>query len=182
MNLAWPLVSLGFPSWLRLDLAGGTVRPAWIHGPFPSPYDNAESYDNQILVASGIGITPALYVIRAHKSSRRINLIWVARDQDLLEFFLRHLYLDHQGWNLIFYTGKRKLRSAIIDILTNTNVCVIEGRPNLGELIPTITLGIESGLGRPWNYTPDTAGIEAEKLVDRLEESQRSTDYQKSIL
>lgn len=30
-----------------------TVRPAWVHGPFPSPYDNADAYDNQILVASG---------------------------------------------------------------------------------------------------------------------------------
>ncbi len=31
-----------------------TVRPAWVHGPFPSPYDNATSYDNQILIASGM--------------------------------------------------------------------------------------------------------------------------------
>lgn len=30
-----------------------TVRPAWVQGPFPSPYSNAASYDNQILVASG---------------------------------------------------------------------------------------------------------------------------------
>jgi hypothetical protein len=152
-----------------------TVRPAWIHGPFPSPYDNAESYDNQILVASGIGITPALSVIRAHKDSRRINLIWAVRDQALLEFFLRHLYLDHQGWNLIFYTGKEKLRGSSIDmILSNTNVCVIEGRPKLGELIPNIIYGIESNLGLPENYNPDTTAIAAEMLVDRLEESHRT--------
>jgi ferric-chelate reductase len=86
-------------------LQRGTVRPAWIQGPFPCPYDSAGAYDNQILVASGIGITPALSVIRAHKDSRRINLIWAVRDRHLLEFFLRHLYLDHQGWNLIALEG-----------------------------------------------------------------------------
>jgi predicted ferric reductase len=78
-------------------LQRNTVRPVWVNGPFPSPYNNAEAYDNQILVASGIGITPALSVIQAHKNSRRINLIWAVRDRHLLEFFLKHLYLDHQG-------------------------------------------------------------------------------------
>jgi ferric-chelate reductase len=93
-----------------------TVRPAWVHGPFPSPYDNAISYDNQILVASGIGITPALSVIRAHKGTRRTNLIWAVRDETLLEFFLSHLYLDHEGWNIIFYTGKKQLRDECIHL------------------------------------------------------------------
>jgi ferric-chelate reductase len=78
-------------------LQRNTVRPVWVNGPFPSPYNNAEAYDNQILVASGIGITPALSVIQAHKNSRRINLIWAVRDRHLLEFFLKHLYLDHEG-------------------------------------------------------------------------------------
>lgn len=81
-----------------------TCRPVWIQGPFVSPYNNARFYDNQILVASGIGITPALSVIRAHKSSRNISLIWATRDANMLELFLEHLYLDHKGWNLIFYT------------------------------------------------------------------------------
>lgn len=81
-----------------------TCRPVWVQGPFMSPYNNARFYDNQILVASGIGITPALSVIRAHKESRSISLIWAIRDPSMLEFFLEHLYLDHDGWNLIFYT------------------------------------------------------------------------------
>ena len=115
-----------------------TVRPAWIYGPFPSPYSSADAYDNQILVASGIGITPALAVIRAHKDSRRINLIWAVRDPHLLRFFMDHLYLDHEGWNLIFYTGKEELCRSHVDIFTNTNVCIIKGRPNLRDTIPNI--------------------------------------------
>jgi hypothetical protein len=99
-----------------------TVHPAWIQGPFPGPYASAEEYDNQILVASGIdGITPALSVIRAQKDSRRINLIWTVRDRHLLSFFLRHLYLDNSGWNLIFYTGSEPLENSEIEIFTNTN-------------------------------------------------------------
>jgi ferric-chelate reductase len=148
-----------------------TVRPVWVQGPFPSPYANAEAYDNQILVASGIGITPALSVIRAHKGSRRINLIWALRDRDLLHFFLQHLYLDHGGWNLIFYTGKEQLNEEHIDIFTNTNVCIIQGRPNLGQLIPNIIFGIESGRGLPERYVPNEKLVASEMLADLLEGS-----------
>ena len=182
-------------------LQRNTVRPVWVSGPFPSPYNNAEAYDNQILVASGIGITPALSVIRAHKDSRRINLIWAVRDHHLLEFFLKHLYLDHQGkdpmfpcvlcllgksilsgtsleslsctpgWNLIFYTGKEKLRSADMDVFTNTNVRIIEGRPNLKQVIPAIIYGVESGLGLPERYHPEVRTVASEMLLDRLRAS-----------
>jgi len=62
------------------QLQRNTIRPAWIQGPFVSPYNNALAFDNTICVATGIGITPALSVIRAHRESRRINLIWACRD------------------------------------------------------------------------------------------------------
>ncbi|KAL7535065.1 hypothetical protein ACHAXR_006247 [Thalassiosira sp. AJA248-18] len=122
-------------------LSRDTTRPCWIKGPFPSPYSHASLYDNQILVASGIGITPALAAINAFKSSRRINLIWAVRDPEMLEFFLEHLYLDHDGWNLIFYTGKEPLASDIEE--SNPNVRVINGRPQLSSLIPNIVYGNE---------------------------------------
>jgi Ferric reductase NAD binding domain/FAD-binding domain len=145
-----------------------TVRPCYINGPFPSPYNNADAYDNQILVASGIGITPALSVIRAHKNTRRINLIWAVRDESILQFFLQHLYLDHQGWNLIFYTGKEEIRDATIHArTTNTNVCIIQCRPKLNEVIPNIIYGIESGLGLPERYSPDTKLVASEMIAQR---------------
>jgi len=52
-----------------------THRPVYIQGPFPSPYSYAGSYDNQILVASGIGITPALSIIHAHKVRGRAKVV-----------------------------------------------------------------------------------------------------------
>ena len=144
-----------------------TVRPAWVHGPFPSPYDNSISYDNQVLVASGIGITPALSVIRAHKNTRRINLVWAVRDEALLEFFLNKLYLDNSGWNIIYYTGKKALQDECVRLATG-NVVIISGRPNLNELIPTIIYGVESGLGRPEKYTPEGQEEAGEILSERL--------------
>ena len=79
------------------SLSRDTTRPCWIQGPFPSPYSYAASYDNQILVASGIGITPALAAIVSFKNKRRVNLIWAVRDPEMLEFFLEQMYLDHDG-------------------------------------------------------------------------------------
>jgi len=55
-----------------------------------------------------------------------------------------------------------------MDILTNTNVCIIEGRPKLRQVIPNIIFGIESGLGLPENYTPITRAVASELLADRL--------------
>lgn len=145
-----------------------SVRPVFIMGPFPSPYKNAIKYDNQILVAGGIGITPALSVIRAHQDHRCVNLIWAVRDPAMLQFFLEHALLDNRGWNLIFYTGKEPLVSSLIDGLENTNVCIIQGRPNLDDIIPNIVYGFETGKGRPDRYLPEKKAKAIEKLRERL--------------
>ena len=53
------------------------------------------------------------------------------------------MYLDHDGWNLIFYTGKEPLPPGIIEVY-NANVRVVRGRPQLSSLIPNIIYGNES--------------------------------------
>jgi hypothetical protein len=40
----------------------------------------------------------------------------------LHRFFLEQMYLEHDGWNLIFYTGKTPLSSAIESARTNIRV------------------------------------------------------------
>lgn len=57
-------------------------------------------------------------------------------------FFLEHMYLDHDGWNLIFYTGKAPLTTSVED--SNANIRVIRGRPQLSSLIPNVIYGCES--------------------------------------
>jgi ferric-chelate reductase len=147
-----------------------SVRPVWVQGPFPSPYKIAIKYDNQILVAGGIGITPALSVIRAHQDSRCINLIWAVRDQAMLQFFLEHAYLHNRGWSLIFYTGKQPLLSSLIDGLTGTNMRIIHSRPKLDQVIPNIIYGFESGEGLPGRYLPDQKTEAVELLRKRLDD------------
>lgn len=145
-----------------------SVRPVWIQGPFPSPYKNAMNYDNQILVAAGIGITPALSVIRAHQDYRRINLIWAVRDPAMLEFFLSHAYLDHRGWNLIFYTGKVELPKCLMDSIEDTNVVILNCRPDIRSLIPNIIYGIESGVDESETYFTESAkNDEMTKMLSR---------------
>jgi predicted ferric reductase len=50
---------------LHRTLQRDTSRPIGVQGSFSLPYDHADEYDNQILVDGGIGITPALSVMRA---------------------------------------------------------------------------------------------------------------------
>jgi predicted ferric reductase len=115
-----------------------TVRPVWIMGPFPSPYNNADQFDNLILVAAGIGITPALSTIEAYRSSRRINLIWTVRDASMLTFFLSNAKLDHKGFNLVFYTGKDPLPDTIENHNGHANLQIIRQRPVISYLVPNI--------------------------------------------
>ena len=112
-------------------------------------------------MASGIGITPALSVIREHKDSRRINLIWACRDPAMLEFFLEHLYLDNTGWNLIFYTGKEPLNPAIEEL--NTNIKVMKCRPSFPDIIPNIIHGIESETVLPEDSIMEQDSIPGDK-------------------
>jgi hypothetical protein len=97
-----------------------TFRPVWVQGPFPSPYSKAIDFDNLILVASGIGITPAMAVLEHHRE-RRVNLIWIVREPSLVEFFLEKFDLDEDAWNAIFYTGSKPLR---LTSMLPPNVCL----------------------------------------------------------
>ena len=153
------------------SLGRDTSRPVWIQGPFISPYDYADNYDNPIMVAGGIGITPALSVIRELKETRRCNLIWAVKCRHMLEFFVKHADFDDEGWNLIFYTGTDPLLG-IEDVVvtpTGATIYIIRERPKLHLILPNIIYGIESGVGKPERLIPDeldvVLGLLQEKLV-----------------
>ena len=78
------------------------------------------------------------------------------------------MYLDHDGWCLIFYTGKRPLNSSIES--SNTNVKVIRGRPNLASVIPNIIFGIESKEGLPEKYTKNSKAETKALFIERVSE------------
>ena len=53
-------------------------------GPFPSPYHFGSDFDNVVLVASGIGITPAIAFLAKHREEKSISVIWICRDPALV--------------------------------------------------------------------------------------------------
>ena len=114
-------------------------------GPFTSAFHHAENYDNQILVATGIGITPILSAVLAYNKSRRVNIVWIVREEDMLTFFLDYLNINKGGWMLVFYTGKTPLHPVLLEYWAESNVKIIMGRPSLGDLIPNIIRGVEGG-------------------------------------
>merc|ERR1712224_91460 len=128
---------------LRTEVERETRRPTWIQGPFLSPFSTSVEYDNLLLVATGIGITPCIGLINKMKEDRCINLIWMCRDASLVEFILNSVEFDDDAVSLIYYTGKRKLN--ISKELPET-VYVFNQRPNLRNAITNIVDAIENGL------------------------------------
>ena len=111
-------------------------RRLWLYGPFPSPFESAVDNDNVISVASGIGITPALSVIKSLADHRRMNLIWIVRDASLLEFMIDYgIRFDEDAHTLIFYTGSREL---VFRRALPYNVLLLKGRPDLDDLIVSL--------------------------------------------
>mmetsp|Transcript_27804 Transcript_27804/g.94895 ORF Transcript_27804/g.94895 Transcript_27804/m.94895 type:complete len:706 (+) Transcript_27804:156-2273(+) len=138
-----------------------TTRPVWVAGPYASPYATALHYDNIVLVASGVGITPAMSIIAAHKETKRTNLIWVCRDPSLLEFYLRNVHFDEHAWTLIFYTGKRKLAVEAFEL--PKTVFILSGRPDLRRMVMEIVSSIENGVGLPESVTQE-ANVQKEQI------------------
>ena len=95
-------------------------------------------------MASGIGITPTLNVINQLSTVRKVNVVWMSRDADLIEYFVNRVAFDDDAWSLIFYTGKRKLVLDETQFLQNPRLLLIGGRPNLENDILEIMHAIEN--------------------------------------
>ena len=148
-----------------------TARPVWFCGPFPSPYNNADLYDNQILIASGIGITPALSALHSLSKTRRINIIWMVRCPHMLEFFLKWIKPADDGWFLIFYTGKVDIDNKYEQL--KTNIKIVKKRPNLEDVITNIIFGIETTLGLPEKHVKTTRAeilVSLKKKIKHLDD------------
>ncbi|KAL7548833.1 hypothetical protein ACHAWF_012090 [Thalassiosira exigua] len=132
------------------QLQRNTHRPAWFQGPFTSPYGQADTYDNHILVAGGIGITPALSAMSNFHKTRHVNLIWVVRDQNMLEFFIQRLRSVSDVNIFIYYTGSAPLNPAYSfeEGLTG-NVKLLTGRPPFDSLVPNIIYMTEKEVKMP---------------------------------
>ncbi|KAH8072411.1 oxidoreductase [Aureococcus anophagefferens] len=111
------------------------------------PYATASNFDNLVLVASGIGITPAINILAAAKETRRCNLLWMCRDASLVEFYLSAVEFDDDGYTVVYYTGKREL--CVDTSRLPARVLVFAKRPNLPRAIQGLIHAIETGTGLP---------------------------------
>lgn len=126
-----------------------THKPAFVVGPFLSPFSSpAMDSENLVVVASGIGVTPAISLIKQYSNtSRRLNLIWICRDADLIEHFLQNVDFGCDGYTLVFYTGKDRSLDLGEDV--PPNVFVFDIRPNLERAISGIIVSIATGVCAP---------------------------------
>jgi len=105
------------------------LRSCWVRGPFISPYAIAAEFSHLILIASGIGITPALGVIGQYRGNSRTKiLIWSTRCSMMLKFFIPIIQEAHIC--VIYYTGKVKLsRAEVKDLTKSGKIYIQQSRP-----------------------------------------------------
>lgn len=132
---------------VHLALTKPSSRPGWLYGPFPSPFSTATNFDHLIAIASGIGITPSISAIVNLSGTRKVHLIWMCRDADLVEFYMKNTQFDDDAWSFIFYTGKRAL--CLGDEPTNPHIKVLLGRPDLEQLIKALVDNESNGTPMP---------------------------------
>ena len=121
------------------------AKPGWVYGPFPSPFSGATQVESMVCLASGIGITPTLGTVKLLAGSRKVNVVWMCRQADLIEYFLRTVPFDGRAWTIIYYTGKRKLVLSEEPFIKNPRLLLLRGRPDLRRLILDIMHACETG-------------------------------------
>ena len=138
----------GWTGKLMEAISTPTDKPAFVIGPYLSPFSSpAMDSENLVAVASGIGVTPAISLIKQYSStSRRLNLVWICRDAGLIEHFLQNVEFSRDGYSLVYYTGDRQL---ILQEDMPPNVFIFTGRPNLTRTIAGIISSISTGDGLP---------------------------------
>jgi len=122
------------------------LRSCWVRGPYKSPYSIAASFNHIILVASGIGITPALGVMGQYPGSSRTKfLVWSTREPEMVKFFAPLLKDAHVV--LIFYTGKNYVftEDELIGLRSYGNIYIDQKRPkSLTGVIESLILTFEN--------------------------------------
>ena len=171
---------------LHQALRRDTHRPLWIRGPFFTSFNHAMDYDNQIHVAIGSGITPIISVSRAYVVARNVSIIWVVRDQCILEFYLELLSRSNNSWLMVFYTGKTPLSPIFEERWSGTNITIIKRRPHFERVIPNIIFGMERGLRRlslqPRHRLDEKRQTAIHEIIDTYNTTMETEDVEKKQL
>jgi hypothetical protein len=147
-----------------------------LSGPYTAPYFVATGFSHLVLMASGIGITPALGVMDQYPGNSRTKVfIWTVRSRNMLKFFAPLMKDVHVA--IIFYTGKEKLTPAEVDRLrAHGRIFVQQSRPeSLTGTIYSIIQEFEEAL-------KDRSDEERTQLLGRRRRSMFTPDNAKSMM
>ncbi|KAI7826779.1 hypothetical protein BX661DRAFT_183458 [Kickxella alabastrina] len=124
------------------QMEGGNLPMIFIDGPYSSPTEHFFDYEVSVLIAAGVGVTPAA----ADLTMKKVYLFWVYRDITTLEWFKDLLIaLEEKGMSSIvevrtYYTG---------NLPTG---CTPEPSPagdRFGDQVINSAIGTKSYIGRP---------------------------------
>jgi len=145
------------------------LRSCWVRGPYTSPYHVAPSFKHLVLVATGIGITPALGVIGQYPGSSPSKfLIWAVRSREMLIFFAPLLQDTHIS--IVFYTGQEPLTANDLrKVCSYGEVFVKHSRPkSIIEAIESVIVTFEN--------QSESLTSSGESFEDKNGENQNSID------
>ena len=155
-----------------------TPGTCWVRGPFTSPYAISSLFSHLVLVASGIGITPALGVLGHFQDSRLCIVVWMVRSEDMLEFFMP--LLKRAALVIVYFTGKTKLPYKTIEILSKmAPLAIMQHRPNLETLLEEIVRCTDENVVRRDLRSPSRRRMSA-AVTDRLEQALGSSSSRAS--
>jgi len=133
------------------------LRSCWVRGPYTSPFSIASNFNNLILVASGIGITPALGVMGQYSGSSRSKfLVWMTSCPYMLKYFAPLLNDSHVA--VLFYTGNDYTLSVeeLAVLRSYGNIYIELGRPK--DITAVIKSLIETYETQSYKFMQDASG------------------------
>ncbi|KAJ2830962.1 NADPH oxidase 3 [Coemansia furcata] len=135
---------------------GAELPVIFIDGPYSGPAEHFFDYEVGVLIAAGIGVTPAAAVLRSvyfkwlqgrdQLPSKKVYVFWVYRDIDTIEWFKDLLIaLEEEGLGSIvevrtFFTGQ---------VPESHTPQLAPAEDRFGKQVITTSIGTKSYIGRP---------------------------------
>ena len=122
------------------------MRSCWVRGPYASPFSIASNFNNMVLVATGIGITPALGVMGQYSGHSRLKfIIWTTKCPYMLRFFAP--LLKDALIATVFYTGRDYIftEEELTSLRSYGNIYIKQGRSSdLTNVIESLIVTYEN--------------------------------------
>ena len=126
-------------------------RSIWVTGPYASPYLISGNFNSLVILATGIGITPALAVMNQYAGYSRFKiLVWSTRSKNMLKFFVPQMKDAHLA--IVYYTGGDLTEAEVQRYIAIGNIYIAQKRAHfpstIDKVVPLCTDVINGGDGK----------------------------------